>query len=400
MIAAAPMLAEVYLSLAAVLGLLTLRWVLVSQDGWDPINRRFLFGVHVTMGLFVGRLLQAGTGIAAFRLIELLAAALIPLAVLLLTEGLLRRHAPFWVKALIGGGAVFFAVTSLWYSDSIDPPRLIGLLVFQIVGFVISGWLILTRDRKSLSASENRTIARLGLSLLVFIPLAMGDFLLIYLGLPIQFSALGVLVLCWLAIGLSRAQTGQGATLVAMGLTCLAAIVLGGLLGVLVGADKDGILVMIGLILATMFLAAIVSDARSFRSEKQSLGLMRHLAEARMDNPIAFLQDLQAHAMVDGAVIVRAENLDGLDTGVLDRIFAVAPVLRKADPPALGDAADDHIAHLFDRYSATHIMQVQDYPRLLIALSMPSLHVSPGTELELQVVQRMAALIAEREGQE
>ncbi|MEL6684801.1 MAG: hypothetical protein AAFQ00_05880, partial [Pseudomonadota bacterium] len=67
-------------------------------------------------------------------------------------------------------------------------------------------------------------------------------------------------------------------------------------------------------------------------------------------------------------------------------------------PPQLGAVADDHIAYLFERYSATHVMLAMARPRVLVALSMPSLSASPSAELELQVVQRMAALMAKTEG--
>ncbi|MDP5358558.1 MAG: hypothetical protein NWR52_00140, partial [Paracoccaceae bacterium] len=206
MIAAATILTQLFLSCAALLGLYVLQSVLVRRDATDPINRRFLFGIRVTMVLFVGRALMIVTGIEAFRILILAAAALIPLAVLLLTEGLLRRHAPPMMKAVIGGGAVGFGLLALWYSDSIDPARSFSLLGFQLLGFVCSGWLVLTRDKTSLSRGENAMVVRLGLSLVLFIPLAAGDFLLLAIGLPIQFSALGVLILCWLAIGLGRAH--------------------------------------------------------------------------------------------------------------------------------------------------------------------------------------------------
>ncbi len=68
----------------------------------------------------------------------------------------------------------------------------------------------------------------------------------------------------------------------------------------------------------------------------------------------------------------------------------------KSDPPHLGPVADDHISYLFERYSATHVMLAMARPRVLVALSMPSLSASPSAELELQVVQRMAALMAEK----
>jgi len=61
---------RLYLSLAALIGLLVLHNSLRAQSGDDPLNRRFLFGVRVTMAVFVGRALAVLTadGIFAGRL--------------------------------------------------------------------------------------------------------------------------------------------------------------------------------------------------------------------------------------------------------------------------------------------------------------------------------------------
>lgn len=394
MIAAAPVLIQLFLSAAALVGLVVLQNVLVRRDQWDPINRRFLFGIRVTMLLFAGRILASITGIEAFRVLVLLAAALIPLGVLLLTEGLLRRHAPPLVKLLVGGGAVAFGISALWYSDSIDPARLFALLGFQTMGFVLSGWMVVTRDQTQLSRSENALVVRLGLSLLLFIPLAAGDFLLLYFGLPIQFSALGVLILCWLAIGLGRTHQGHRATLTNLGVMIVAAVGVGGMVAFLCQLGWDDALLCIAAIMAVLFVVAILNDARALQHEDQSLGLLRYLATAQTDDPMVFLRDLQNHPLVEGAVVVNEASLTGLQDDVLDRIFAASPVLRRSDPPYLGPVADDHIAYLFERYAATHVILAMPRPRVLIALSMPSLGLSPAAELELQVVQRIAALLA------
>jgi hypothetical protein len=146
--------------------------------------------------------------------------------------------------------------------------------------------------------------------------------------------------------------------------------------------------------MATIFVLAIASDARALRSEAQSMGLLRHLVEAETDDPIRFLRDLAAHPLVEGAIVIDDAHLAGLQGQILDAIFAAAPVLRRSDPPALGPVADDHIAYLFEHYSATHVILASRRPRVLIALSMPSLNASPQAELELQLVQRMALLMA------
>ena len=389
-------LTQLCMSLAALLGLLTLQMVLQRRDGRDPINRRFLFCVRITMLLFLGRVLVTLTGLQIFRILVLLGAALIPLAALLLTEGLLRRHAPPIAKQIIGWGTAVFVLSAFWYLGSIDPFRLFALLAFQLFGFFIGGWLILSRDRTSLSASENTTVTRIGLSLWLFIPLALGDFLMAVLDLPIQFSALGVLILCWLAIGLGRAQIGHRVVIVNFAVMVFAAVLVGLLVGTIADLNRDGVLLSTAAVMTALFLVSILNDARGLRSEEQSLGLLQYLAETNTDDPVVFLRDLRGHPLVEGAAMISRASLAELQEPTLKQIFDASPVLRRSDPPQLGALADDHIAHLFDSYSATHVILASSTPRVLIALSMPSLSASPMAELELKVVQRMAALMAQR----
>ncbi|SFR36566.1 hypothetical protein SAMN04488005_0990 [Yoonia tamlensis] len=392
-------LTQLCMSLAAILGLVTLQMVLLRRDRHDPINRRFLFCLRITMLLFIGRVAVAVTGVQGFRVLVLLGAAFIPLAALLLTEGLLRRHAPPIAKTIVGAGTAIFVVSAFWYGSGIDPLRLYLLLGFQLCGFFIAGWLIMRRDRASLSASENTTATRIALSLLLFIPLATSDFLMGVLGLPIQFSALGVLIMCWLAIGLGRSQIGHRVVIVNFVVMVLAAGLVAALVGAIAQLDRDGVLLCGAVMMTALLLVAILNDARSLRSEEQSLGLLQYLAKSQTNDPIAFLRDLRLHPLVEGAAMISRKSLAQLQDATLDQIFAAAPVLRRADPPALGALADDHIAHLFDSYSATHVIMVAKSPRVLIALAMPSLHASPLAETELQVVQRMAALMAEQTDQ-
>jgi len=94
----ANVLTDLYLSLAALVGLIILHMTLTRDDA---LTRRFRFTIRVTMLLFAGRALVVLTGGEAFRFLVMLGAGLIPLSVLLLTEGLLRRQSPHSVYYLI-----------------------------------------------------------------------------------------------------------------------------------------------------------------------------------------------------------------------------------------------------------------------------------------------------------
>ena len=395
MIADAPALTDLFLSLAALAGLAVLHGVIAARGRSDPLNRRFLIGLKVTMLLFAGRALSALTGLPVFHLLVLVAAALIPLAVLILTEGLLRRHAPPWIKAVVGVGTVVFVLGAFVPAALADPLRMYALLGFQMLGLLAAGWLVVMRVKASLSAQENRAVERLGLSLILLIPLAAADFLMIQLGLPIQISALAVLFLCWLAISLGREEVRHGSALGGFLAVVVAAAAATTLLAVIGAMDKDAVILTGAIVTAALLLAVIVNDASGLRSEEQSLSLLRHLAEGE-DDPLAFLRGLQAHPLVEGAALIDAAELADLDQSVLARIVARRGVLRRADPPLPVDEEAEHVAHLFERFAATHILCVARVPLTLVALAMPAIAASPRAEMELRAVQRMARLMAER----
>ena len=393
MIPFANVLTDLYLSVAALLGL-SILYLTLRKD--DPLTRRFAFAVRATMLLFLGRALVVLTGGEAFRFLVLLGASLIPLAVLILTEGLLRRHAPAWAKALVAGGSATFVLLSFVPTEWIDPVRLWGLFLFQIIVFAICGWLVMDRDKATLSGTENISVVRLALSILFFIPMIVVDFGTIILGVPVQISAIGVLTLCWLALTLGSDNEGQRTTVMSLFYAVSIAILPGLLLGALMGGGMNAFVLSVAISLASILLVMIAIDARRQRSAKQSLTIMRHLAEGPTDDPMAFLRGLQGFPRVEGAAIVEASELAGLEVKVLNALFRKAPVLRRVDFAQLDPAEAEHAEHLLERFAASHIMLVDHSPIRLVALSMPSLAASPLAELEVQVVQRMAALIAER----
>jgi len=391
---AASDIGNLFLSFAALAGLLILQSVICARDPWEPLNRRFLLGLRVMAMLFAGRVLLILTGLDFFRFFILLGATLIPVSVVLLAEGLLRRHAPHWAKIWIMAGTVLFSVLSFWWSESIDPLRLMGLLAFQLSGFFIGAWLVLTRNKASLTVAENQTVERLALSLFLLIPLAAADFLMIYLDLPAQISPLGVLFLCWLAVSLGRSQAQHRAPLVSFLAIVMGAGLSGIVIAIMVNMDKDATILTLAVILAAVLVAVLFIEAQTLRSDEQSQTLLRHLAEDRSRDALGFLRGLQAHPLVEGAALIEAGQLNDLDTNVLRHIFTVRPVLRRADPPFTDGAEGDHIHHLFSLFNASHILLADDAPLTLVALSMPSLATSPRAELELAAVQRMARLMS------
>jgi hypothetical protein len=111
--------------------------------------------------LLACRILDWVTGIGIFRLVTIVAAGLLPLAALLLTEGLLRRHAPFFLKLLAAGGAVTFLLLAMIPERFAEPWRMAALRLRQPMQ-PIKNWRV--RSRASRQAAIWNLSVRLGLS--------------------------------------------------------------------------------------------------------------------------------------------------------------------------------------------------------------------------------------------
>lgn len=386
---------DLAVSVAALIGLWCLSQVLAAAGRTDPVVRRFRFGIVAVMLVYLGRCLTVGLGLPGWRWLEYLGAALIPLAVILLTESLLRRHAPPWVKAFAGVGSGVLVIVSVFPSALVDPARIIAALVFQVSCFVIAGWLVLRRNRASLSSAENKAAERLAFSLLLIIPLAASDFLIVVLGLPIRVSGLAVLVLCWLAIGLQR---GSGASVASHGRTMvlLFAMILCGLgAGAVAAAAADfgpADAIAVGIVcLCAVVLSAVLSDARAALSEARAPSILGRLAGMETSDPVALFRGLAGHPAVEGAVFVETRDLPDLDSTDLSRLFRARPVLRRRDPPPDQPDLAEIAAHLFARYDASHLVLVKAAPLTLLAMSLPSIAAGARTEDELTVAQKLAA---------
>lgn len=389
----ANILTDLYLSVIALGGLFILQSTLTRDD---PITRRFLFGIRVTMLLFAGRALVVLTGGEGFRFLVMFAASLLPISVLVLTEGLLRRHAPAVGKASVAAGTVVFVFSSFLPADWIDPIRLWGLFLFQISSFALCGWLVINRDKSSLSGAENIAVVRLALSLVLFLPLIVLDFGTIHLGIPIQPSAIGVLTLCWLAITLGNDALGQRSTVMSFVIVFVIALIAGSLIGLTAGGSRTALVLGFAITAAAILLVMIAIDARRQRRAQQSLTILRHLAEGSLKDPLTFLRGLQGFPSVEGALIIEPDALVDLDKLVLERVFKASPVLRRGDPLPLDPEEREHVEHIFQRFEASHVLIIEKSPMRLVALAMPALASSPQAELELIVLQRMAGLISER----
>ncbi|MET3931153.1 hypothetical protein ABIE51_003040 [Lysobacter sp. OAE881] len=395
------LVADSFVSIAAASGLLVLIAALRRRHPGEGLVVRLSFGLGVLAVMLASRVLVWWGAPFPFNTLTLTAAGLVPLAALLFCEGLLRRHAPKAFKWVATAGALVFAILAWLPTSWAYPWRTIALLVFQLAGFLAMAWLLLARDRTSLSALENRSADRIALSLLLILPLLATDFRFPGFPIPVRLAGIAILAFCWLAQGLGRGQRAHRDSVRAFVAYCASALAAGGAVVLIAGLDATTSIQVLAVCCAAVLLGAIVNDAFELRAEEQRRGMLRLLAQGDLADADAFLGGLQRHAQIDGLLILREAELGDFDRTVLEDVFARHPLLRSGQvgTPEFDEGTREQLDSLMQRYGASHLMRVSIRPLTLAALNMPVLADAPIAQAELAAVQRMAQLVAERRRQ-
>ncbi len=390
--------ADSFVSLAAFCGLLVFMSLIARHEGSSPLRQRFLFGMGTLAALMASRVLYWQSEAGLFLFLTFATAAFIPLAAMLIAEGLMRRHGPPFLKYLTAMGAVFFTILAFFPASIVDPARLGMLFIFQLVSFCGIGWVVLRRDKSCLSASENKSLERIAISLLVIIPALITDYHFGAARLPVRMGGIAILFLCWLGISLSRSTFDHRDILKTFVMLTVSALVAALTIGYMAEIDVVGTMQILAIILSASLLAAIYNDSFPISSDERRNDLLNHLAVGDTSSSASFLRGLQANPLFKEAMILKLQDLGDFNIDLLKQLFETAPIWgQNSSDNKLEPELREQLRWLFEKFEATDIILVSNQPLTLVALAMPQLTKSQGLLTELQAMQRMAMLISKQE---
>jgi hypothetical protein len=388
------LVADTFVSAVAVVGLLILRRSLGGADGPDGINGRFRLVILVLVWMLGSRVFFWLFGLEFLRVVNLAAAAFIPLSMLLLCEGLMRRHSAKIFKIWTIFGATVFVVMAPFLPILSETAVGVALMTFQLISFCAIGYWVITRNRKDLSAGENTLIDRLAWSLFLIIPFAATDFRVGFIDTPVRLSGVAILVLCWLALSFNGIRTNHWPVVTSIALLFVAIATSVAAATCIVELNRTEMFQLGAVFICAALLLQIHAEARSLKTEEQRTSLLRYIIDFHGEGSAEFLRGLQAHPLVSGAVILEGADLNDFDAAF--RSYVGQKQVLSAATAEHGASQDisEQLRWLFEKYSATHVLHIGDEPFQLVVVNMPSITREPGADLELSIVQRVAALMA------
>ncbi len=190
----AGIIADSIVNICGAIGLAVAMTTLYRRDPKNSLTARFLAAMGLVALLFLTRGVAWLADSAWLDRLSLIPAALLPLGALIVTEGMLRRHAPRQAKivvCLVGAGLGIGGALGL---DAFTAPYSMTLLAFQLVGIGYCALLLAIRDRTSLTAAENQSINYLAVGALAALPFVLTDFRTFF---PTSRSCWAGLAHCW-----------------------------------------------------------------------------------------------------------------------------------------------------------------------------------------------------------
>lgn len=339
-------------------------------------------------------------------IVMLLPATLLPLAMTLFTEGLLRRHVPRWTKWLAVALTLTAAVTTIVFgmvhtSDARVTYLLLGALLTMMS---VLGVLLARRERGSLSRSENGLVRACLLVTLISLPLVATDFRF-DIGWPMsRLGTLGALLFCYTLLRRPQEHArvlwwarDVGRLLLRAGVVCLLLLV------ALRTAPRDLLVPLFVLATALVIAVAIVDRLAQSNASRTETALLRWLARPPATTLHGFVRELHHLPLTADALVVEQEDLVMYDYGALCAALATGrPVhslarlreQRIAHGEGRVEAARgaDQLTDLLERAEMTHVALLTREPLRLLLANIPELPGAADAELALGAVVRHGQL--------
>ncbi|MDX2234280.1 MAG: hypothetical protein NW200_07260 [Hyphomonadaceae bacterium] len=356
----------------------------------SPVDDRLSALFMLLMALVAARAVRVMFDLFALRRLEEALAAALPLAALVLAEGLMRRHAPGLMKRALLAGAVIFAALAFVRPAAFDLAFVAALGLFVAGGLSATALLLGLRDRRTLAPAENAAISALGLGLVVALPFVAVDFLHAAGLVPLRAGGLAMLIVVYATVRLVSTGGGGQAVLVDMGLALLGASGAFATFAAVMGApDVVTGLAFLSVIFGLVLVILIVQGLREREATLGRQALLQTLAEAPSGPLDAFIDRMLDSPALQNATLLEGARLADYDGDALRASLAAQPVASLTDARARGPAGEP-LAVLLDSHEGTHAVLISDTPLRVLVVNMPDLAAGPDVGLQLTLLRKLA----------
>jgi hypothetical protein len=382
-------------------------WFLQRMAEQSSLGRRQRFLLlMLTVLLFLRGFAWLVPGTVLVRL-TFVAAVMLPLALALFAEALMRRHLPPLAKWFIALGTGLFLLSTLSGELHRQPWMLPTFLSFELLVLAGLGLFLLQRDRASLSTEENVQIRAVLVAAVLAIPLIATDFRTLLGVPPVRLGSLAALLLIYVSLRYSPDPRHYRALSLELLLMLALAMLLGAVFWFAGGLHTPAqALTTLVLALAAVLALAIFGRLLSLRRTQDETGLQGWLAKLDCRDLNGLMLAIPQLPATREAVLLQAEQLQHHDIDALQQLFAqeFGPLhlerlqrLASGDEEATREAAGQ-LLDILERNDCNHLCVLSCQPVRLLLCHFSNPVTLAQRRTELSILQTLARSIEYREG--
>ena len=396
-------LAEALISWFSLLGVLMAVRVYWSQTTRTRLELCAMFLLECLGVLLLVRGFYWIWGLAFLGRLTYVVAAVIPLAILLYVEALLRRHFPLWAKGFVLVGTLFFVTLALIGDLHAHPLWLPVFTAYMFAMQLLLSGAIVFRDRTDFAPVEDRSVGAIAVAVVLIAPFIATD-LASDLGLRmVRVGSVGILIFVHAIVVASEPRSNARTMFSAILAVIASAALLGALQAYVIGDTRPATVARSAAMFACITLLVMIhTRVRAYGQIARGPGLVRSIAAADTSTTESFLRVLERLPMVAGYRIMRAAELRAYDCHSFPGVFRAREEnvitrnqLRRTPHGRAGDAAyhAEQLEDLLEREGMTHVVLIRESPLVLLLVLIPAAGMEQAASAQLGLIRTIAEAV-------
>lgn len=386
------------INLLSALGLISLVIKYYMNRERSLLERRTVFLLTLISAICAGRALSYLTdSLGAEKLLEtfiFLMASLLPIAIVLMAEGLLRRHAPMGLKLTSAIGSLLLFTWTFFREDT----QVLFNFALMAGQFVVIGWvawIFLRRNVHELSLTENRFINGIGVIAIAVLPLLVTDMRDVFDWNIPRLGSLAGLLLAYALVRLSDKRRKIETFAEIMFMLCMDVLAAGcyGLLW----SDLNGALLILPLFVAFHLFVVLMREIL-LHSDRVQDWLFGILSDCANIENVSSLQGLLKDKGSQTILALTEMDLADYDIPSLKALCSRHPFFIRSDlsrPQWKKDPAAQQLRYLLDSYQMNQVHSIGDQKRLcLVFLNSPSMGYRNPYQREMSVLRSFVSVLS------
>jgi hypothetical protein len=380
-------------------------FVLHNRTG-STLERNTLFLLYCALALLIVRGFEWLLGWEWIGYVRYLPTALLPLAVVLFGESLMRRHVNLPMKVYVAAGTVVFVLLALLNQLGGRQALLSALAFYELSVIVITGWMVWRTDRSRLTSSESRLIAAVFVAAMVSVPLILTDFRDVFSWIPRRFGSAAPLILVYVLVRLHhRADTVATVFREVVGVFARAAVTALSFMAISGNLVAVEFLQFLPLSLILVLVFTIFYRLKAVSVENRGVSFLQWLLHAKMSSFGAFVASLRRLPLTREHLLLPESGLRDYDAGrllaYLDRERRILSLTQLRQQAAAGSGAREvaeELVSLLEKHGMSHVGLAGRRPASLLLLNSPLVPGPHFEEVKVNVVLKLCRVLQRIDG--